>query len=97
MAGRRRLPRAAAGQIDDRALRAGHGRALDPNYYLRRTLPAQPGPFFQLDIDSFWTPAASIPEYNRDAVRATFHNLYEPAHALFQEMLTSRLRDDLLG
>ncbi len=75
----------------------GMGQALDPNYYLRRTLPAQPGPFFQLDIDSFWTPVASIPEYNRDAVRATFHNLDEPASAVFQEMLTSRLRDSLLG
>jgi uncharacterized protein (TIGR04255 family) len=75
----------------------GMGQALDPNYYLRRTIPAQPGPFFQLDIDSFWTPVASIPEYNRDAVRATLHNLYEPARAVFQEMLTSRLKDDLLG
>jgi uncharacterized protein (TIGR04255 family) len=72
------------------------GQALDPNYYLRRTIAAQPGPFFQLDIDSFWIQVASIPEYNRDAVRATFHNLYEPARAVYQEMLTSRLRDDLL-
>ncbi|WP_108920514.1 TIGR04255 family protein [Mycobacterium montefiorense] len=75
----------------------GIGQALDPNYYLRRTLPPQPGPYFQLDIDSFWTPVASIPEYERDAVRATFHNLYEPASAVFQEILTNRLRDSLLG
>jgi uncharacterized protein (TIGR04255 family) len=74
----------------------GMGQALDPNYYLRRTIAAQPGPFFQLDIDSFWIPVASIPEYNRDAVRATFHNLYEPARAVYQEMLTSGLRDDSL-
>ena len=75
----------------------GMGQALDPNYYLRRTIPAQAGPFFQLDIDSFWTPVASIPEYNRDAVRATLHNLYEPARAVFHDMLTSRLKEDLLG
>lgn len=73
----------------------GMGQALDPNYYLRRTLPAQPGPFFQLDIDSFWTPVASIPEYDRDAVRATFHNLYEPARAVYRELITSPLHGDL--
>jgi uncharacterized protein (TIGR04255 family) len=59
-------------------------------------MPVEPGPFFQLDIDSFWIPVASIPEYNRDAVRGTFHNLYEPARAVFSELLTSRLRDGLL-
>jgi uncharacterized protein (TIGR04255 family) len=74
----------------------GMGQVLDPNYYLRRTMPVEPGPFFQLDIDSFWIPVASIPEYNRDAVRGTFHNLYEPARAVFSELLTSRLRDGLL-
>lgn len=73
----------------------GMGQALDPNYYLRRTLPTQPGPFFQLDIDSFWTPSASIPEYNRDAVRATLHNLYEPARAAYRELVTSPLHGDL--
>ena len=68
----------------------GMGQTLDPNYHLRRTLPAQPGPFFLLDVDSFWTPAASIPEYNFDAVRATFQNLYEPARTVFDEMLTGQ-------
>lgn len=74
----------------------GLGQALDPNYHLRRTLPVEPGPFFLVDIDSFWTPAASIPEFDRDAVRATFRNLYEPARIAFDEMLTGRAREDLL-
>ena len=74
----------------------GLGQALDPNYHLRRTLPVEPGPFFLVDIDSFWTPAASIPEFDRDAVHATFHNLYEPARTAFDEMLTGRAREDLL-
>ena len=69
----------------------GVGQALDPNYHLRRTMPAQQGPFFLLDIDSFWTPAGSIPEYDRNAVLTTFQDLYEPARTVFQEMLTSRL------
>jgi uncharacterized protein (TIGR04255 family) len=74
----------------------GSGQALDPNYHLRRTIPVQPGPFFLLDIDSFWTPVGSIPEYNRDSVLETFQNLHEPARAVIQEMLIGRPQDDLL-
>jgi hypothetical protein len=50
-----------------------------------------------MDIDSFWTPAGgAIPEYNRDLLVTTFQDLYEPSQTVFQEMLTSRLKDDLL-
>jgi uncharacterized protein (TIGR04255 family) len=75
----------------------GVGQALDASYHLRRTMPVQTGPFFLLDIDSFWTPIGSIPEYDRNAVLTTFQDLYEPARTVFQEMLTSRLKDDLLS
>ena len=75
----------------------GVGQALDASYHLRRTMPAQQGPFFLLDIDSFWTPIGSIPEYDRNSVLMNFQGLYEPARTVFQEMLTSRLRDDLLS
>jgi uncharacterized protein (TIGR04255 family) len=75
----------------------GVGQALDASYHLRRTMPAQQGPFFLLDIDSFWTPIGSIPEFDRNSVLMNFQGLYEPARTVFQEMLTSRLRDDLLS
>lgn len=75
----------------------GMGQALDQSYHLRRTLPAQQGPFFLLDIDSFWTPTGAIPEYDRSAVVTTFQDLYDPARAMFQEVLTSRPKDDLLS
>jgi uncharacterized protein (TIGR04255 family) len=75
----------------------GVGQALDASYHLRRTMPAQQGPFFLMDIDSFWTPTGSIPEYDRNAVLTTFQDLYEPARTVFQEMLTNRLKDDLLS
>lgn len=74
----------------------GEGQALDSNYHLRRTMPVEPGPFFLVDIDSFWTPIGSIPEYDRDAVLATFQDLYEPARTAFQETLASSAKDDLL-
>lgn len=72
------------------------GQALDPKYHLRRITPAQNGPFFLMDIDSFWTPSESIPEYNRDTLLATFRDLYGPAQSVFQEMLTGHLKDGLL-
>ncbi|MFY2860724.1 TIGR04255 family protein [Mycobacterium sp. THU-M104] len=75
----------------------GVGQALDQNYHLRRTMPPQQGPFFLMDIDSFWTPTGSIPEFDRNAVVTTFQDLYDPARAVFQEMLTSRLKDNLLS
>jgi len=67
----------------------GMGQALDPNYHLRRIMPVQNGPFFLLDIDSFWTPAGSIPEYNRVAVLATLQDLYDPVPNVFREILGS--------
>ena len=74
----------------------GVGQALDANYHLRRVTQAQPGPYFLMDIDSFWTPVAAIPEYNRDLLVTTTQDLYDPARTVFQEMLTNRLKDDLL-
>ncbi len=74
----------------------GFGQALDANYHLRRATQVQPGPYFLMDIDSFWTPSGSIPEYNRDELLSTYQGLYAPARSVFQEMLTSRMKDDLL-
>ncbi|VDM90633.1 hypothetical protein MB901379_04239 [Mycobacterium basiliense] len=74
----------------------GVGQALDQNYHLRRATPAQTGPFFLMDIDSFWTPVGSIPEYNRDALVSTFQDLYGPAREVFQDMITGRLKEELL-
>lgn len=75
----------------------GVGQALDPSYHLRRVTPAQTGQFFLMDIDSFWTPpTGAIPEYNRDALVSTYRDLYAPAQTVFQDMLTPRLKDELL-
>ncbi|ACC43253.1 MULTISPECIES: TIGR04255 family protein [Mycobacterium] len=74
----------------------GMGQALDANYHLRRVTAAQTGPFFLMDIDSFWTPLGSIPEFNRDALVSTLQDLYGPAREVFQDLITPRLRDELL-
>jgi uncharacterized protein (TIGR04255 family) len=74
----------------------GMGQALDPNFYLRRTLPVDAGPFFLLDIDSFWTPVGQIPEYDPDVVLSTFEALCDPAHIAFHQMLSDQLKDELI-
>ncbi|OBF87839.1 TIGR04255 family protein [Mycobacterium sp. 852002-51163_SCH5372311] len=74
----------------------GVGQALDPNYHLRRATHVQPGPYFHIDIDSFWTPVGAIPEFNRDALIAILQDLYVPARSAFHEMITGRLKDGLL-
>ncbi|ETZ96662.1 TIGR04255 family protein [Mycobacterium kansasii 732] len=56
VAGRRGLPGTPTGQVADLAVRPGVGQALDQSYHLRRITPPQAGPFFLMDIDSFWTP-----------------------------------------
>ena len=58
--------------------------------------PAQAGPYFLMDIDSFWTPSGPIPEYNRSELVAIYEDLYGPARVVFQDMLTDRLKEDLL-
>jgi uncharacterized protein (TIGR04255 family) len=74
----------------------GVGQALDPNYHLRRAAPVQPGPYFHIDIDSFWTPLDVIPEFNRDALISILQDLYVPARSTFHEMISDRIKDDLL-
>jgi uncharacterized protein (TIGR04255 family) len=75
----------------------GVGQALDAQYHLRRVTPVQAGQFFLMDIDSFWTPpTGAIPEYNREALVSTYRELYAPAQTVFQDMLTTRLKDELL-
>ncbi len=73
-----------------------HGFAIDPNGELRRLRPVEPGPFFLMDIDSFWMPVHGIPEYDPESVRAIFHDIHKPVRSLFERLITKRLRDEVL-
>lgn len=70
------------------------GFALDPSSELKRK-PADGGDFFLLDIDSFWTPAGSIPEIERDTLIATCNELHAPVRRLFEGLIQNRLRDEV--
>jgi uncharacterized protein (TIGR04255 family) len=72
------------------------GFAIDPSSDLRRSRPADGGPFFLIDIDSFWTPADEVPKYEREMLLMRCEELHEPIRTLFEGIITDRLRDEVL-
>lgn len=72
------------------------GYAVDPNSDLRRVHAVNPGPFFLVDIDSFWVPDGAIPEYEKDVLHSIYNDLHRPVRALFEDMITDRLRNEVL-
>jgi len=71
------------------------GFAVDPAGDLKRSTPT-PGPFFLLDIDSFWTPAEGIPEFDVETLLTTCDELHAPVRRLFERLITDRLRKEVL-
>ena len=69
---------------------------VDPNGVLRLRR-SDDGPFFLIDLDSFWTASEDdIPEFSVGQVLATCEMLREPVRALFEAAITERLRDEIL-
>lgn len=62
---------------------------------LRRGRPAEPGPFFLVDIDSFWTPEDGLPELDVDQVMTTVDEVHRPVRRLFESLATEKLRDEV--
>jgi uncharacterized protein (TIGR04255 family) len=87
-----------AGDGDTLVLRygPGDGYALDPGGELKRRSVPPPGPFFLLDIDSFWTPAGEVPPADRDEILAHSTRLHAPVRTLFESLITGRLRKEVL-
>ncbi|MEL0625388.1 TIGR04255 family protein [Salinibacterium amurskyense] len=74
----------------------GDGYATDPNGELKRQRPTAPGPFFLLDVDSFWQPENDVPEYNIDAVLAQLDELHTPVREVFESSITDEYREKVL-
>ncbi len=68
------------------------GFAVDPGGDLKRSTPT-PGPFFLMDIDSFWTPSEGVPEFDVKTLLATCDELHAPVRELFERLITNRLRE----
>lgn len=79
------------------ALRYGprKGYAVDPGGDLKRPAPT-PGPFFLLDIDSFWTPSDGFPKFDIEMLLTTCDELHAPVRSLFEMLITDRLRKEVL-
>ena len=71
------------------------GYAVDPGGDLKRPM-ADSGPFFLLDIDSFWTPTGEIPEFDSGRILAVVDELHAPVSQLFETLITERLRSEVL-
>jgi len=72
-----------------------NGFAVDPGGDLKRSTPT-PGPFFLLDIDSFWTPSEEVPEFDIKTLLATCDELHAPVRRVFERLITDRLREEVL-
>lgn len=72
------------------------GRVVDPGGPLRVRRTGD-GPFFLIDLDSFWLPAdEDIPEFSVQRVLDTCIELRKPIRGLFEASITDRLRDEVL-
>lgn len=72
------------------------GRVVDSGGPLRID-PVEEGPFFLVDIDSFWTaPDDELPEFSRGAVVEILLSLRQPVRTLFEASITERLREEVL-
>ena len=79
------------------ALRYGPrtGFAVDVDGPLKRTTPPT-GPFFLLDIDSFWEMSDTIPEFVPDELMEKCDNLHAPIRQLFRGLITEKLQKEVL-
>lgn len=71
------------------------GYAVNPDGDLKRTT-TPPGPFFLVDIDSFWMAQAETPEPDVDWILRMCDALHAPVRALFERLITNRLREEVL-
>lgn len=79
------------------ALRFGplDGYAVNPDGDLKRTT-TPPGPFFLIDIDSFWTSSGETPQPNLAHILECCDTLHVPVSELFERLITDRLREEVL-
>lgn len=79
------------------ALRYGpaEGYAVVPDGPTRRRSPPAAGLFFLLDSDSYWQPSDEVPEFEPERVMQACRELHDPTKALFNAVITERLREEV--
>ncbi len=75
---------------------AGSGWMVAPDGVLR-TKSSESGPYFLIDLDSFWTaPEDELPEFVADEVLRICDELHSPVRVAFEAAITEKLRNDVL-
>lgn len=72
------------------------GYAVDPGGDLKRPTPP-PGPFFLVDMDSFWIPGQGIPVFEPDSVLGICDELHGSVGLLFESLITDELRKEVFN
>ena len=54
------------------------------------------GPFFLLDIDSFWINQGNLEKFDLEKAIATSNTLHHPINQLFETCITKKLRNEIL-
>lgn len=80
-------------------LRFGPGDryAVGPEGPIKRRRLPPPGPFFLIDIDSYWQlgPSDEVPEFNSEMILEACDRLHTPTRALFETAISDELRDEV--
>jgi len=79
-------------------MRAGllEGHVVDDSGALRLPSPPQPGHFFLIDTDSFWSRPAAYDEWNTRRALQIADGLHDPIDDLFESCIQEKLRDEVL-
>jgi uncharacterized protein (TIGR04255 family) len=70
------------------------GAVVEPGGPLKRPFAPKPGPVFVMDFDSFWQPS-DIPAFLTENLLTACDELRQPARAMFDQLITQRLIDDV--
>lgn len=75
-------------------LAALSGAGVVGNEPLRRRSQPADGPFFVVDIDSYWGPSEDMLDFESDKLVALIDRLHLPVGSMFQSVLTDKVRDE---
>lgn len=75
---------------------ASVGYAVNPEGPLRIHRVSEPGPYFLLDLDSFWGNDEDLLEFSPDGLMEKCDQLHRPVRAIFESVITEQLRDEVL-
>ncbi|WP_405399204.1 TIGR04255 family protein [Streptomyces microflavus] len=71
------------------------GYAVNPAGDLRRPTPP-PGPYYLLDIDSYWSPEGDTPPLDWDNIESRYDDAALLAYNFFQQLVTDKYRQEVL-